>query len=75
MLKTLTMVANRTGEKPEQSESEADSDLRKIVHVIVTQFNGDTSAYFDSLRRGVANEGKESEEREARIASHFAESI
>lgn len=75
MLDTVNMGTNRIRKKVALPEREADSDLRKLIHVIVTEFNGDTSAYFDSIRPNVSGEGKESEKTEARIAYRFTKSI
>lgn len=75
MLGTVNMGTDRIRKTPAPPEGDADSDLRNLVHIIVTEFNGDTSAYFDSIRPDVSGEEEESEKREARIARRFTKSI
>jgi len=43
----------------------ADEQLRELVHVISTQFNGDTTAYFNSLLITAPSRAEESGERAA----------
>jgi len=58
--------------KPADEPLTDDAGLRRAVQVIVNEFNGDTLAYFDSLRQNAPAHERESQEREARIASRFA---
>ena len=75
MLHSIVMKTDKRGTRPSHEPLPDDAGLRRAVQVIVQDFNGDTSAYFDSMRRDVSAEEKESEEREARIAHHFAKSV
>jgi hypothetical protein len=52
-----------------------DADLDRIVHVIVHDFNGDTSAYFASIRPGSSVEKDKTEQQEAVFARQFAKSV
>jgi hypothetical protein len=52
------------------SSSSADADLRELVHKIVHDFNGDTSAFFDSLRPTKTSDESEADHREHRAAVH-----
>jgi hypothetical protein len=72
MLSTINMGRNRL-RKLAMPEAEEDSDVRRLIHTIVTDFNGDTLAYFGSIRPN--KKEKESDKTEARIAHRFTKSI
>jgi hypothetical protein len=53
-----------------------DAELRRLVNIIVHDFNGDTSAYFASLKASSANGAdREREESESKITRRFAKII
>jgi hypothetical protein len=58
------------------SESDSDADLRRLIHTIVRDFKGDTSAYFESLKPNSSGRlPSPSEEEESRVARRFVKSI
>ena len=58
-----------------EGELSDDADLRRLVRVIVRDFKGDTSAFFDSIGRGPAHQADEVDARESKIVRRFAKSI
>jgi hypothetical protein len=53
-----------------------DAELRRMIKIIVHDFNGDTSAYFASLQTASASRAdREREESESKITRRFAKTI
>jgi hypothetical protein len=50
-----------------------DADLKRLLHSIVHDFKGDTSAYFESLKRKLSSQADD--DLESRIARRFAKSL
>jgi len=69
----MTMSIEQPKTRNVEELSPADARLEEVVRIIVNDFNGDTLAYFNSIRPSSPFE--ESEEREAFIARRFAKSI
>jgi hypothetical protein len=73
----------RSGMKPddtkkhlEKGKSEADAALDRIISVIVNEFNGDTVAFYESIRKDdPAKTSKADESHEACIAQKFVKSV
>jgi hypothetical protein len=59
-------------EKPTNGESGADAALKRVIDIIVHEFNGDTVAYFESVRPNESAKNEEIEKRAACIAQKFA---
>ncbi|MGC9261552.1 MAG: hypothetical protein ACP5I8_15930 [Phycisphaerae bacterium] len=74
----LSSVGVRKGSSsvlPVQEESEIDSGLVRILGVIVHDFNGSTSAFFDSIQPDFSGQAKEREEKESRVVGRFIKSV
>ena len=69
----MTVGSDETRFVPPSSDDTA--VLRKIVRIIVRDFNGDTSAYFDSIQPDASAEQRKADETESRIAHRFTKSI
>lgn len=54
---------------------EIDENVSTIVHVIVNNFDGDTLAFFDSIRPDDSKERQAAEQNEANVARRFAKSL
>ena len=54
-----------------------DAELRRMIKIIVHDFNGDTSAYFASLQSAASasRADREREESESKITRRFAKTI
>jgi hypothetical protein len=60
----------------EPSEDLNDAELRRLIKIIVNDFNGDTSAYFASLQGSSASRAdREREESESKITRRFAKTL
>jgi hypothetical protein len=57
------------------NDSAADEDLRRVVHVIVHDFNGDTSAFFESLQATKQTSEAHEDDLESGIVRRFARSV
>ena len=60
--------------RDEETEDQ-DADLRRLLQIIVRDYDGDTSAYFDSLRNkesaGSSQEESQQERESRRLARRF----
>ena len=62
MLRFVAM--GKQSKKNEPDETEVDSGLLRVIHTIINDFNGDTSAFFDSIRPDLKRQEKERENEE-----------